>query len=113
MSSQGPNYPTTEVDDNDNGNAWSSLSNLGAADGNYATVSNGSLSNTIKVTGYGFSIPSGATINGIVVQINRKSAQSGTKASQDQVVQMLKANSAVGSNYAATGTNWPTTAATA
>lgn len=48
---------------------WGGLGNVGAQDNNYAeaSASNSGITNYLKCTGYGFSIPSGATITSITV----------------------------------------------
>lgn len=74
MASLGPNYPLTIVNDSTLGVvSWTSLSSAGVEDGNGATATLGILSTTkfLKCTDYGFSVPSGATINGIEVQVVR------------------------------------------
>jgi len=48
---------------------WTGLTNVGTQDNIYAqaSVANSDISNYLKCTGYGFSIPAGATITGITV----------------------------------------------
>jgi hypothetical protein len=71
VSVAGPNSPATRVDVGDFGSAWANLGNLAASDDAYATcdiVADG-ISNTLRVTGFGFAIPAGARILGIVVDV--------------------------------------------
>ena len=60
----------------------------------------------LKVYDFGFSIPDGATIDGINASIERKA--SGTYM-EDSIVKMVKEGSIVGSNKAKTGVDWGTT----
>lgn len=62
--------------------------------------------NTLSISGLGMSVPTGATITGITVAVNRASNR--TNAVQDVTVQLLKAGVAAGSNKAAVG-SWPFT----
>lgn len=68
------------------------------------TVGNTGNSNTLTATGFGLTVPSNATIQGIVVTI-RKGANR-VNAVQDVTVKLLKAGTAVGNNKAASG-SWP------
>jgi hypothetical protein len=74
MSSQGPNYGSTYSQISFGGSSWANLSNLSASDGAFATntvhPSNGA--NVLVAQGFGFSIPTGATIDGILVEIQGK-----------------------------------------
>lgn len=76
MASQGPLSPASVVSDAGNGGvmSWISPGSVSASDNAYATVSltNASpVSDWLLATSLGFSIPSGATIDGIVVEIER------------------------------------------
>ena len=71
MASEGPKSPATTVDDASVGTvAWSTPNNSQASDNSYATATLVSPTQThyLKATNFGFSIPSGATIDGIVVE---------------------------------------------
>ena len=64
--------PTLCVNDNSIGVAtgnWTGLTNVGTQNNVYAqaSVANSDITNYLKCTGYGFSIPAGATITGITV----------------------------------------------
>jgi MSHA biogenesis protein MshQ len=84
--------PTLCVSDSSNGGtyAWGGLNNVGAQDGVYASAGgyNSSVTEYLKCTGYGFSIPAGATINGITVGVWDYSA----KTMSDQSMVLVKAN---------------------
>jgi hypothetical protein len=67
----GPNLPSTVVDDASLGtSAWASAGNVTASDNAYAsaTLTPLEVSHYLKATNFGFSIPGGATINGILVE---------------------------------------------
>ena len=97
---------------------WANPGYIVADDTSYASATlSGSVltSNYLEGTHYGFDIPVDAAINGIVVTIGRH--ESGTRPDyldvRDSTVRLLKAGVLVGNNKAATGTEWPTTPATA
>ena len=68
MATAGANLPTTTSSGAAHGsaNTWTNPNNAQAIDGVFATASSGmNPTNDLACTGFGFSIPSGATINGI------------------------------------------------
>jgi hypothetical protein len=89
--------------------SWSDLSEAGALDFGYATVKlKVQISHYLWATVFGFTIPDGATINGIVVGITRMGDQgSGTYVS-DNTVQLVKSGSLVAENKALTESGWGT-----
>ena len=91
--------------------AWTSPGSITADDTSYATcaLSNSAQSNYLSGTNYGFSIPAGATINGIQVTIGRDSSSFTSPYIHDTVVSLIKGGVVTGANEAATSTNWPTT----
>ena len=101
---------------------WTSPGNITTAGTPYATanLTTSAISKYLQGTNYGFngssSIPSGATINGIQVSINRvSSANTGGNSVQDNVVSLIKGGNVVtgtGSNKATTS-SWPTSMGTA
>ena len=108
--------PGTMADDATVGTvAWSNPNNAKVSDSVYATASDatGAASQThyLKATNFGFSIPSGATINGILVEIERKRQSLSTGGRpRDTVVKIVKADGSLGStNKADTVTLWTTT----
>lgn len=111
MASQGPNSPSTLANDNSIGSvAWSNPSNAGASDNSYATavLTTGTIGNYLKATNFGFSIPSGATIDGIVVEIEKKgSVNSGPARIVDNVVKLVIGGTITGNNKASASA-WPT-----
>ncbi|MDR3638799.1 MAG: hypothetical protein P4L84_33640 [Isosphaeraceae bacterium] len=113
MSSAGPNNAGTCVDDSSIGTyTWS---NPGNATGNtaYATVTEvgfGGITHYLKATNFGFSIPAGATINGIAASIYAVNTING--AINENSVKLVKAGSAQGSNLATSGHTYIFTPAT-
>src|ERR1700674_1385656 len=82
--------------------AWTNPGNAVSTDGNYATakLNNGIVSNYLLCVGYGFTIPAGATINGITVKVTR--ATSGGTVT-DAAVRTVKAG-VIGTTDRSTGT---------
>jgi Tfp pilus assembly protein PilX len=91
---------------------WTSSTNVFSNNGVYATASPAGFAQTanLDVTGFGFSIPAGATINGIDVDIDRKA--SATSSIEDFDVYVLKNGSATGITDHASTTDWTTTDST-
>jgi hypothetical protein len=77
----GPNNPTAASDLGDNVGIWANPTNVYSSNNVYATITaprrNLIDSDTLLATGFGFSIPSGATIDGIQVDVERKFAGTG------------------------------------
>lgn len=72
---QGPNSPSTIVDDATVGTVeWVNPDNAKASDNVYAVFTSGGtdISHYLKATNFGFSIPTGATINGILAEVEGK-----------------------------------------
>lgn len=109
MSSQGPNSPSTAADDASFGaTAWSNPSNALVSDDSWATCKRtGGANNShyLKLTNFGFSIPSGNTISGIQVSVE-KHAQDAASVF-DAVVSLVKGGSVTGNNKADAVTDWP------
>lgn len=84
---------------------WTGLGNLYADDTSYAEAvsfpdSGVLITDTIDVTGFGFAIPSTATINGITVTINRRATMTTPASVTDYQVQLRKSSGAVGNDKA-------------
>lgn len=99
--------PTTGSDVAVGGNAWTSpgavVGNSGAQGGLYATSSvTGSNQSKdtdyLEGTGYGFSIPTGATIQGIEVQVHRYKFTAKQGSVTDKLVQLLIGGALSGAN---------------
>lgn len=91
---------------------WANPTNVTASDDARATISDASVgafvSNDLRALTFGFAIPTGATVDGIVVEIER-SVNATTQTPRDHTIQLQKLdNTPVGDNKAS-GTTWPTT----
>lgn len=71
MSSQGPNSAGTG-ENSGTGVTWTTPTYVTVSDGKYAHSSNKGSLRILRVTQFGFSIPAGATINGVYVETQRK-----------------------------------------
>lgn len=81
-----------------------------ASDNSRATTTDlvsGRTTETANLTTFGFSIPSTATIDGIIVAIERSASAGGTVT--DLAVKLIKGGTISGDNKADTVTTWPTT----
>jgi hypothetical protein len=118
-ASSGPNSGTTfsgNVARTGGDHNWSNANNATSSNNVYASVQitdSSNISNYLRATGFGFNIPAGATINGIAVGIERSEANSQQATIRDSAVHLVKNNTVVGDNKAATTINWPTSDATA
>ncbi len=110
MSSQGPALPGTVAQDASIGTVnWSGLDSIKSSSdaGSSASVSAvpyTAICKYVKVSNFGFTIPSGATIDGIVVEVCRRSPSGGLR---DYSVRLVKGGTISGDNKAVTGSNWP------
>lgn len=104
MATQGPNAGGTFADDSSAGLvAWANPGNAAASDNSRATAelkSGSGQSHLLKATNFGFSIPAGATINGIVVDLER--SRTGTLNCQDLRVSLYRAGVLQAANRAST-----------
>lgn len=109
MVDTGAGSPGTMADDNAFGSAaWSNVDNAKTQNDTDATMSTGNTnSHYLKATNFGFSVPVGATIDGIVVEIDRHEAGAGT--CKDVEVKIVKADGSIGTeNKGDTVNAWPT-----
>jgi hypothetical protein len=109
----GPNNPSTATNNTSIGSrSWSSVSNVYLSDNQNATASSltsSSVSNYLVATGFGFAIPSGATITGIQVAVERRDGGvSSYRYVRDNSIRIVKNGSITGTDFADTSTNWPT-----
>ncbi len=89
--------------------AWTNPARAQSSNDSYATASlDGTISNYLYCTGYGFAIPSGSTIQGIAVNVERKSNSIANGGSNDTNVRLIKGG-VVGSTDNATATLYTTT----
>jgi MSHA biogenesis protein MshQ len=94
------------------GSAWSNAARAVGSDNSYATASvDGTTTAYLACTGYGFSIPTDATINGVTVNVERKSSSTSNGGSLDAAMQLVKAGLivATATNDRATSTIYGTT----
>lgn len=103
MTTVGPNFGTASDFGAGNpggsfttgGSSWTNPTNADATDGVFATSAvNSTTSNMLKVVGFGFNIPNGATITGITMIVTGK--LSSVIHDGTDVFQLLKAGSPVG-----------------
>lgn len=92
--------------------AWSSPGNAASNDAAYASATvDGTITNYLQCTSYGFSIPAGATIEGITVDIERKSSRTQNGGSRDAAMRVINGG-VIGTTDRSTGTAYTTTDAT-
>src|SRR4051794_25792889 len=98
MASEGPNSPSSAVNTDEGSEiAWVNPGNVTASDNNRATATaalDDVNSQALDVTGFGFSIPAGASITGILLELERSA--SAFPEVRDVQVQLLDASSPVG-----------------
>lgn len=114
MATEGPNSPGTVVSDNSYGNnTWSNPGNAAASDDTRADAATFMDSTEyLKATNFGFSIPSGATVDGIEVFIERRDINN-PGGSMDDRVRIVKGGTVGSTDKADGATEWPTTDGTA
>lgn len=105
--SQGPNSPATVVNDASFGTlAWGLPGNAAVSDNTYAGVTPlGSPTQYLKATGFGFTVPAGAVIDGIEVDVEHVSAAGMIVDSRARIVK----SGLIGATERALGGTWPTT----
>jgi hypothetical protein len=118
MATQGPLYPSAATNVSNAGTsesaeAWVNPTNVFSDNATEAAITAATydspdISQILVVSGFGFTIPEGATIDGITVEIDRRSiiASSG-KDFRVQLGKGLTFASLVGSNQAVPATIWP------
>jgi hypothetical protein len=102
-TSQGPSFAGTGGDDSSIGTGvWSNTGNITADDGSSSTVNvfASTPSQYLTATNFGFTIPAGATIEGIAIQVKK-----GGAGATDNAVRLIKAGS-VQSFDESSGTAW-------
>jgi len=105
MASQGPNAPSAASNQELFLTDWTSPTNCWLSDDNYAFVTFTAFdeqSDGLRANDFGFSIPSGATIDGIVVTVERLCTE--PDAVNDASAYIVKGGSTTGTNKA--GGNW-------
>jgi hypothetical protein len=107
----GPNSPSTIVNNDDIGTiAWTNPGNAATSDNVRATASFTSgtnlISNYLVATGFGFSIPSGAVIDGITVEVEKSRTAGGGPDIFDNTVRIVKGG-IIGTSDRSSATAWP------
>jgi MSHA biogenesis protein MshQ len=88
--------------------AWTNPGRAVASDASYATASvDGTTTRFLQCTGYGFAIPASATINGITVNVTRRSNSTANGGSDDAAMRLVKAG-VIGATDASTATVYTT-----
>jgi len=111
MSTAGPNAPGTMADDASYGSvSWGNPNNSKVSDNSYSTATSSFTfySHYLKATNFGFAIPSGATINGVSVSIERKKIVGNPNSVRDSVIKLVKGGTVSGTNKSA-GATWSNT----
>jgi hypothetical protein len=106
-------YPTAATNNStgdENDDAWVAPTNVGADDGTEATITASTfdspdISQQLVMSGFGFSVPGTATINGLMLEIDRRN--SAGAASDNRVQLRDDGGTLVGNNNADTATDWP------
>jgi hypothetical protein len=108
MSSSGPNSPGTCADDATVGTvAWTSP-NSAKTEGTsftYVIISLGVFSHYLKATNFGFTIPTGATINGIVAEA-KTGITDGVGITKDYRARIVKSDASIGATDKSNATTW-------
>lgn len=111
MTTQGPNSPSTGVSDSGVGTlAWTNPDRVVASDDSKANASSTANVTThyLKATNFGFSIPSGATINGVTVEIERMTTNNtAARNTIDNIVKLVKGGTISGTDKADVVSKWP------
>lgn len=113
-SDTGAVSPGTMADDATIGTvSWINPNNAKVSDNIYTTATNGAQVNAtthyLKATNFGFSVPTGATINGITAEFERK-RESFTTAT-DNEIKIVKSDGSIGTTNKSTGATWSGTEA--
>lgn len=124
MATEGPRFPGTTASlsnagSSENAEAWVNPGNIVSDNGSEASITAATfdtpdISQLLVASNFGFTLPAGATINGITVEVERRDGAIGSAS--DNRIQLAKGTtfaSLVGNNKAATTTDWPTNAAVA
>lgn len=103
MASQ-TRFPATAADLGDWSAAWAGVGNITADDSDYATAGperDGQSVNNLRASNFGFTIPSGATIDGIIVSIEASNPDAPDGRTDVAEVNIVKGGAAGAENRAA------------
>lgn len=108
MASEGPNGPGAGANDASVGTfSWidaDKVTNEGIELSTCSTTSSGT-SNYLLITDFGFGLPVGATVDGIVVEVNRARGGFPTNTVTDSEIKIIKGG-VIGATNKASGTAW-------
>lgn len=113
-TTSGPNSGSTFTTVANGGTlGWTNTSNAASSNNSYVTssASSATVKNSyyLQATGFGFSIPAGATINGIKAEVERKAEYDDEwQWATDYLVKLVKGGTIQGNSKADTSTHWPT-----
>lgn len=123
MPSSGPRYPTAAVNLSNAGtsedkDAWVNPTNVGADDASEAVITAATfdspdISQILVASNFGFAIPAGSTIDGILVEIMRRNSAGAASDNRVQLATGTTFATLVGDNKANTALDWPTAEAQA
>jgi len=100
VATAGPSFPASTGWDTSIGTVgWTSDGNIVSDNGSYAFMSSAGTSYYLKATNFGFSIPSGATINGVTV---RYECSTTAMSVYENSLRLIKAGTISGSDYSTT-----------
>jgi hypothetical protein len=111
-ASQGPAVPGTATVVAASGGTrnWGTPANVSASDDVYSVASNSfspAKTNYLKVTNFGFTVPSNAIINGIMFEVEKNEAWSAGSHATDNEVKVVKSDGSIGTqNNAITSPTW-------
>lgn len=121
MASQGPNFPDSgaslsNAGTSENAEAWVNPGNITADDSSEAVITAATydspdISQILVASDFDFTIPTGATIDGIVVEIMRRNSAGAASDNRVQLATGTTFADLVGDNKADTALDWPTTEA--
>lgn len=112
MASQGPLSPNTTATGaataSGYGASITNPDNMKVSDNIYASANTVINYFAYQATNFGFSIPSGATINGILVEVEKISLYGGSNyISDSNPCKLVKSNGTLGTTDKSTNANWP------
>ena len=107
MASEGPNSPGTMANDATvGGEIWSNVDNAKVEDGSYASAFTAFGTNYLKATNFSFSIPTGATINGIFMEAKCNTDGNDFGKTTDIDVKIVKSDDSFGTTDKSSATEW-------
>jgi hypothetical protein len=108
MASSGPRLPTNSSDGGGANGVWTDPSYVNAEDSRACfCAASDTYSNTLITMGYGFTLPAGAVVDGIEVQIKCARFSSGSVTQVDNIAKLVIGGSQAGNNKADTVNTLP------